>query len=132
MTHPSGARICAFGHTHRAAVYEFRDGRVVLRPEDEIPLHDDASYLINPGTVGEPRAADRRASYMVVDLAGRIVRLRRVAYDAAAPFLATRKAGLAPALSFLPAPVRQTLKSSLRALRLEDAVRDRIAPRPRI
>ena len=69
MTHPSGARICAFGHTHRAAVHEFRRGRIAARPEDEVRLRDDAYYLINPGAVGEPRGADRRASYMVVDLA---------------------------------------------------------------
>ena len=69
MTHPSGARICAFGHTHQAAVHEFRRGRIAARPEDEVRLRDDAYYLINPGAVGEPRGADRRASYMVVDLA---------------------------------------------------------------
>lgn len=132
MIHPSGARICAFGHTHRAAIYELRDGGIALRPGDEVRLRDDAYYLINPGTVGEPRGADRRASYMVVDLAQRIVRQRRVAYDAAAPVRATRKAGLATPFPFLPAPVRRALKNSLRALRLEEAVRKRITPRSRI
>jgi predicted phosphodiesterase len=132
MRHPSGARICAFGHTHHAAIYELRDGGIALRAEGDVRLRDDAYYLVNPGTVGEPRAADRRASYMVVDLAQRIVRRRRVAYDAAAPVRATRKAGLAPLLPFIPAPVRRALKSSLRALRLEEAVRERLTPRPRI
>lgn len=100
MTHPSGARICAFGHTHQAGVHEFRRGRIATRPEDEVRLRDDAYYLINPGAVGEPRGADRRASYMVVDLAGRVVTVHRVAYDAAATLRATRQAGLAPRLSF--------------------------------
>jgi predicted phosphodiesterase len=128
VTHPSGARICAFGHTHHAAIYEFRDGRIASRPEDAVRLREDAYYLINPGTVGQPRAADRRASYMIVDLDRRIVAIRRVTYDAFAPFIATRKAGLAPPLSFLPAPVRQALKSGLRALRLDDIVRNRLTP----
>jgi len=131
LTHPSGARICAFGHTHRAAIYELHDGCIALRGEDELCLRDDAYYLINPGTVGEPRGADRRARYMVVDLAQRIVRRRRVAYDAVAPVRATRKAGLAPPLPFLSGPLRQALKRSLRALGLEAAVRERLAPRPR-
>jgi predicted phosphodiesterase len=131
MTHPSGARICAFGHTHHVAVHEFRNGRIVPRPEEEVRLRDDAYYLINPGTVGEPRAADRRASYMVLDLARRIVTVRRVAYDAFTPFAATRKAGLAPPLSFLPGPVRQALKTGLRALRLEDVVRNKLESRTR-
>jgi len=132
MIHPSGARICAFGHTHHAAVYEFRRGRTASRPEDQVRLRDDAYYLINPGTVGEPRAADRRASYMLVDLARRTVTVRRVTYDAVAAFAATRKAGLAQPLSFLSTPVRQALKSGLRVLRLERAVREKLAPRPPI
>jgi predicted phosphodiesterase len=82
MGHSSGARICAFGHTHRAVVYEWRNDRAVVRPEKEIQLDDRAYYLINPGTVGEPRAFDRRASYMILDLALRTVTLRHVEYDA--------------------------------------------------
>jgi predicted phosphodiesterase len=128
MTDPSGARICAFGHTHHAAVHEFRRGHIAARPEDEVHLRDDAYYLVNPGAVGEPRGADRRASYMVVDLVRRVVTVHRVAYDAAATLRATRQAGLAPPLSFLPAPVRQALKSGLRALRLEEMVRNALPP----
>ena len=98
MAHPSGARICAFGHTHRAGVYELRNGQETLLSKQEIRLRDDAYYLINPGAIGEPRARDRRASYMVLDLARRIVTLRHVEYDASVPFAAKRKAGLAPGL----------------------------------
>ena len=43
------------------------------RLEKEVQLHDGAYYLINPGTVGEPRTFDRRASYMILDLAPRTV-----------------------------------------------------------
>lgn len=118
MAHPSQARICAFGHTHEAAVYEWRDGRVALRTEAEIRLRDDAWYLINPGTVGQPRAFDRRASYMMLDLGRKTVTPHRVAYDVAAVFAATRRAGLAPALAFVPAPVRGAIGKGLRALRL--------------
>jgi len=132
ITHPSGARICAFGHTHDAAIYEFRLGRIVRRPETEVRLRDDAHYLINPGTVGEPRGEDNRASYMVLDLARRIVTVRRVEYDTVAASAATRAAGLAPPLSFLPTPVRHALKRGLRTLGLEEALRERLAPPPRI
>ncbi len=100
MAHPSGARICAFGHTHRAAVHELRNGEETLLSGQEIRLRDDAYYLINPGTVGEPRGRDRRASYMILDLARRTVTLRRVEYDAAVALIATREAGPAPRLGF--------------------------------
>lgn len=123
MADPSGARICAFGHTHEAAVYEWRNLRLTLRTEPEVRLHEDAYYLINPGTVGEPRALDRRASYMMLDLTRRTVALRRVVYDSAAAFAATRRAGLAPALAFLPAPVRGAIGKGLRTLRLNRPAR---------
>jgi predicted phosphodiesterase len=94
--HPSGARICAFGHTHRAGIYELRNGAAAERPEQQMQLRDDAYYLINPGTVGEPRSSERRATYMVLDLERGIVTRRYVAYDAAAVLAAKRKAGLVP------------------------------------
>lgn len=118
MADPSGARIGAFAHTHQAAIYEFRNGYAVPLSDTEVILRGDAHYLINPGSVGQPRTADRRASYMVLDLARRTVTLRHVAYDANVPFAKTRRAGLAPRLSFLPAPVRGALKSGWRTLRL--------------
>jgi predicted phosphodiesterase len=119
----SGARICAFGHTHQAGIYELRDGLALSRPEQEIRLRDDAYYLINPGTVGQPRGSDRRASYMVLDLAQRTVRVHRVDYDASVPLAATRKAGLAPALAAVPEPVRGAIAGGLRLLGLDRPVR---------
>ncbi len=112
---PSGARIGAFGHTHEVAIYELRDGHVERRPQEEVSLQDDAYYLINPGTVGEPRTADRRASYMVLDLARRTLAVRRVRYDASLPLAKTRRAGLAPRSLFLPASLRGAIKSGWRA-----------------
>jgi predicted phosphodiesterase len=96
IAHSSGARICAFGHTHHAGIYELRDGGVRLRTEAEVALRDDAYYLVNPGTVGEPRSRDRRATYMMLDLVERTATLRYVEYDASVSFIATRAAGLAP------------------------------------
>ena len=116
---PSGARICAFGHTHHAGIYELREGRVAARPEQIVRLQAEAYYLINPGTVGQPREQDRRASYMVVDLAQQTIGLHRVDYDASVPFSATREAGLAPAFSFVPAPVRSAISAGLRTIGLD-------------
>jgi len=123
MADPSGARVCAFGHTHYAGIYEYRDGRIASLPDSQIKLRPDAYYLINPGTVGQPRARDRRASYMVVDLAQRTLNLHRVDYDESAPLAATRKAGLAPAYAVVPAAVRASVASGLRAMRLHRPVR---------
>jgi predicted phosphodiesterase len=119
VRHPSGIRICAFGHTHRLGVYELRDGVVRSRDTEEVALRDDAVYLVNPGTVGQPRSADTRATYMVLDTDRRSLAVRRVAYDHRIPLAKTRKAGLAPPFSFLPEPVRSSLKQGARALRID-------------
>lgn len=95
--HPSGARICAYGHTHELAVFEFAAGSVRACDGDEVSLRDDCYYLINPGTVGEPRhQRERRATYLLLDTSGRTVSVRRVDYDHTACALKTRKAGLGP------------------------------------
>ena len=114
---PSGARICAFGHTHHAAVHEFRRGRMTSRSEQKILLQGDAYYLINPGTVGQPRSSDRRSSYMILDLAQGTLELHRAGYDVAAPLAATRQAGLAPAFAFPLQPAWLSMTTGLRRLR---------------
>jgi diadenosine tetraphosphatase ApaH/serine/threonine PP2A family protein phosphatase len=42
---------------------------------------DGRRLLLNPGSVGQPRDGDPRASYLVLDLAARRVQWGRVAYD---------------------------------------------------
>jgi diadenosine tetraphosphatase ApaH/serine/threonine PP2A family protein phosphatase len=123
--HPSGAKVCAFGHTHRLGIYELRDGTTRSLADDELILRDDAYYLINPGTVGQPRTADRRATYLVFDTARRAVTARRVRYDAAAASRKTRQVGLLTRFSFVPAPIRASLKRGASVLGLR-----RLAGRP--
>ena len=105
--HPSGARICAFGHTHRLGIHELRDGAVRTRAEDEVALRDDALYLVNPGSVGQPRTDERRATYIVLDTSRRTASVRRVEYDISSALEKARRAGL-----LLPAPAP---RSPLRA-----------------
>ena len=118
VRHPSGARICAFGHTHRLGIFEMRDGQVQELPSDEAVLREDAYYLINPGAVGEPRRADQRATYMVLDTAERTVCVRRIEYDFATARAKTRRAGLLPRFWFLPASLRASLKRARRNMGL--------------
>lgn len=114
---PSGPRICAFGHTHHAAIHEHRRGQMASRSEQKIMLQGDAYYLINPGTVGQPRSSDRRASYMILDLAHGTLELHRVSYDISVPFAATRQEGLVPAFAFSLQPTWLSMATGLRRLR---------------
>ncbi|MCW5802135.1 MAG: metallophosphoesterase family protein [Deltaproteobacteria bacterium] len=87
-------RLCWFGHTHRPMVHTSRDGRIwSQRGADAVALDAGARYLINPGSVGQPRDRDPRAACAIFD-DGRVEFLR-VEFDAAATRRAAEAAGLA-------------------------------------
>ncbi|MBA3707961.1 MAG: metallophosphoesterase family protein [Planctomycetes bacterium] len=72
-------RLCFVGHTHRPGV--FTNDRCFL-PASELPDGFDISdgqYLVNVGSVGQPRDHDPRACYALYS--GDAVYWRRVAYD---------------------------------------------------
>ena len=115
--HASGVRVCAFGHTHRAGLWEWRDGTVRSIPlDDGATLRPDAVYLLNPGTVGEPRGTDQRACFTCFDTTAGRVTLHRAAYARRATLAKTRRAGLAPRFAAVPAPLRMKLIGILRTL----------------
>src|SRR5262245_34946520 len=113
---PSGARVCAFGNTHRIGVFEFRNDEIRARTGDEVFLREDAYYLINPGTVGRPHTSDRRATYFSFDIARHVIALHRVEYDVAASRAKSKAAGLLDRSSVLPPSIRTPLKWGAQAL----------------
>lgn len=79
-----GVRIGFFGHTHHRAVWQ-RDvrGKVskVEISEDHLLLDAEQMYLINPGSVGQPRQKQWMASYLVFTNEPEAIHFRSVAYD---------------------------------------------------
>lgn len=76
-----------FGHTHLQGGFFAKGGRVGTLPgvrarDSELAwqLEADTMYMVNPGSVGQPRDGDARAAYATYDSDQRIVSLRRVAY----------------------------------------------------
>jgi diadenosine tetraphosphatase ApaH/serine/threonine PP2A family protein phosphatase len=63
-------------------------------------LDPDGIYLINPGSIGQPRDSDPRAAYALFDTVSREVLLRRVTYDYDAVRHKIEHAGLPPALGW--------------------------------
>ncbi|HYZ23643.1 MAG TPA: metallophosphoesterase family protein, partial [Rhodopila sp.] len=123
LRHPSTARICAFGHTHVLGAFEYRNGASHRHETDHVVLRDDAVYLLNPGSVGQPRTAERRATYLLLDTEERTVSVRRVEYDARAALAKARAAGLMPRARLLPAPLRRGIKWGARAVGVYDLLR---------
>jgi len=99
--HATDARITFFGHTHvqggfatngdewfrlspHYAMHRRRNVHVNGHEEAEeyeLPLRDGARYLLNPGSVGQPRDGDWRAAFALYDDARRVVTWYRVPYD---------------------------------------------------
>jgi diadenosine tetraphosphatase ApaH/serine/threonine PP2A family protein phosphatase len=71
-----------------------RDGSVRSLPLDILSLQQGKKYLINVGSVGQPRDGDWRSAYCIYDTTSNEVELRRVEYDLPAAQAAIRDAGL--------------------------------------
>lgn len=77
---------CLVGHSHIPFLCIPRaDGAAFIAfPEGRMIQLDEGALIINPGSVGQPRDGDPRASYVLFDDAAQTVAHRRVAYDIAA------------------------------------------------
>jgi predicted phosphodiesterase len=103
--------IALVGHTHLPMVFETRSTHVgdaltpgdvgAHVPRDGVPVALDpaARTICNPGSVGQPRDGDPRASLAVLDLDDWTFTVHRVRYDIAATQLASQKRGLPAVLA---------------------------------
>ena len=77
-----GDQICFVGHTHVPGLFVTgQSGRVhALEPRD-FGLEDGKRYIVNPGSTGQPRDGDARASYCIFDTEAACILFRKVAFD---------------------------------------------------
>jgi diadenosine tetraphosphatase ApaH/serine/threonine PP2A family protein phosphatase len=94
-------RVAFFGHTHVHGGYIWNHARVeaIARPplgagERTLVIDPECAYLVNPGSVGQPRDGDPRAAYALYDAGAATIAHCRVAYDVAAAQRKIRAAGL--------------------------------------
>jgi predicted phosphodiesterase len=91
--------VCLFGHTHYPAVFEYLNGtiegaRLAATVEPELTLRTGLKYLVNPGSVGQPRDGDPRAAYAIVDVPAGRVEMIRLPYPVEVAQDKIRRAGL--------------------------------------
>ncbi|MDX1584440.1 MAG: metallophosphoesterase family protein [Thermoanaerobaculia bacterium] len=90
-------RLIFFGHTHLPCLYRLGEERVQLMWIEEpmtIHLEPDRRYMINPGSVGQPRDYDWRTSFAIWDDERDTVQFFRLEYDVASTQHSIRGAGL--------------------------------------
>lgn len=77
--------LCFFGHTHFPYVYtekdSFVEGTFLMGNSNEVKLEKGVRYLINPGSVGQPRDRNPRASCAIYDSDVRRIKFFRLDYD---------------------------------------------------
>ncbi len=85
--------LCFIGHTHRPIIYH-RDHSVNSFAFETLTIEKNQKYLINVGSVGQPRDGDWRAAYAIYDTDTNEIVLRRIPYDLEAAQRAILDAGL--------------------------------------
>ena len=98
----SPSAVTFFGHTHYQGGFSYRSGQIGvihLTPEPgpkfaALRLEQGTRYLINPGSVGQPRDGDPRSAFAIADLDHQVIEFWRVPYDIAAVQERMRSAGL--------------------------------------
>jgi diadenosine tetraphosphatase ApaH/serine/threonine PP2A family protein phosphatase len=101
----AGSRLSFFGHTHLQGGFAFRDStlEIIGKPDPigvlEVSLRPETTYLVNPGSVGQPRDGDPRSAFVLYDSASGRLCYRRLLYDVDAAQLKIRNAGLPTVLA---------------------------------
>lgn len=96
------ATLTFFGHTHvQGGFLVARGGVRRLFPgmEPILQLEPDHYYLVNPGSVGQPRDMNARAAYAIYSPESRTVEFRRARYNVARAAAKILEAGLPPSLA---------------------------------
>ena len=78
--------LCFVGHTHDLAIVSFNGGEVTRVPlqEGSTTLKKGQKYMINVGSVGQPRDGNNNAKYVIWDTYSQRIEVRFIPYDIAA------------------------------------------------
>jgi len=95
-------RVCLVGHSHVALSFVRPEGEAATgdtrRAGDALDM-SDGEWLINPGSVGQPRDGDPRAAWLLLDTGSWQAEWRRTPYDIAGAAAAIRAARLPDSLA---------------------------------
>ena len=91
--------LAVLGHSHKPFFYEQCDANAGFIFENESTINPKCKYLINIGSVGQPRDGDPRAAYAVYDTDTKLFSIKRVDYDIKRAVEKINQAGLPQVLS---------------------------------
>lgn len=85
--------VCFFGHTHVPLAF-VKDQTIEKGFYETLNIRPGFQYLINVGSVGQPRDRNPKSAYVIYDLDEQTVTMRRIEYDIEATQKKIREAGL--------------------------------------
>lgn len=90
------SQLALIGHSHVPLLYGYSGEDFVagLAPADTEISFAGGPFLLNPGSVGQPRDGDPRAAYLLLDLDSEHATWKRVQYDIAATQRSIAEVGL--------------------------------------
>ncbi|MEW6009229.1 MAG: metallophosphoesterase family protein [Candidatus Omnitrophota bacterium] len=86
--------LCFVGHTHRPEIFEIEKDVVSILRLECLKINKNHRYIINVGSVGQPRDGNWRAAYCIFDSEKREVYIKRIEYDIKTTQKKILKAGL--------------------------------------
>jgi len=77
--------ICFIGHSHHPIIYiEYLENNILkynLKVVNKLQLDENERYIINVGSVGQPRDGNPNAAFAIIDSSNQVYELKRVNYD---------------------------------------------------
>jgi predicted phosphodiesterase len=89
-----------FGHTHIQGAFMVHRNGIRRMNGPVVEIENDVLFLINPGSIGQPRDGDPRAAYAFYDTEQRIVTFERTSYDIQSTQTDILRAGLPEVLAY--------------------------------
>ncbi len=88
--------VCFLGHTHMLELISHDGSTLSKRPlrEEVVELDDSKKYIINVGSVGQPRDGNNQAKYVLMDTESKLLTVRYVTYDISDTVKKIYRAGL--------------------------------------
>jgi predicted phosphodiesterase len=87
-------KICFVGHSHWPGIFVEGPQKMTYRRAGALMIEEDKRYIINDGSVGQPRDGDPRACCCIYDEEASLIEFHRLNYDVATAEKKIREAAL--------------------------------------
>lgn len=88
-------QVCFIGHSHVPMIVSLdQEGEYLVQKENPLKIEDEMRYIINVGSVGQPRDLNPKASFAIYDSEAKKYELFRAEYDIGQTQSKIRQSGL--------------------------------------